>query len=255
LPEVAGHADFWVAVATISPIAIATNLLSLGQISVRKIALPRDQDEDSFTSWLRARHIRWVLINLAACLVLIGFALRSLWSGSDAVPGWVAIALLLAMLIELCILAVCTASIFDRFRGFQDARKVAVWVEGRRAEGVPDPAPRQLFACVRNPNDAPTYVELLTARREDNDEPRESVGLGMIPPHDSAHHALDPEKFPPDGDLPLVVIEFLDADRIWWRRDSTAGLTRLGETATAAAKQSTSFTAGGESGRGGVAGF
>jgi heme A synthase len=114
-----GHADFWVAIATISPIAIATNLLTFGQVMVRKSTLRRDSDEEPstawlrFTAWLRHWHMLWVYLNLAACLALIGLALQSLWSKGDAVPGWLAIALLLAMLVELCILAVCSASILD----------------------------------------------------------------------------------------------------------------------------------------------
>jgi cell division protein FtsW (lipid II flippase) len=120
---VTDHADFWVVVATISPIAIATNLLTLGQVMVRKNALRRDTGERTVTAYLRQGHMFWVAVNLAACLVLIGLALQSLWSHDDAVPGWFAILLLLAMLVELCILAVCTESILARARRLQTESK------------------------------------------------------------------------------------------------------------------------------------
>jgi cell division protein FtsW (lipid II flippase) len=112
---VADHTDFWVAVATISPIAIATNLLTFGQVIVRKSALRRAPDEPrKFTAFLRSWHLFWVALNLAACLALIAMALMSLWSRDDFVSGWVAGVLLLGMLVELCILPVCTESILNR---------------------------------------------------------------------------------------------------------------------------------------------
>jgi hypothetical protein len=112
---VADHTDFWVAVATISPIAIATNLLTFGQVIVRKSALRRAPDEPrKFTAFLRSWHLFWVALNLAACLTLIAMALMSLWSRDDFVSGWVAGVLLLGMLVELCILPVCTESILNR---------------------------------------------------------------------------------------------------------------------------------------------
>ncbi|HEY2551981.1 MAG TPA: hypothetical protein VGI64_15545 [Streptosporangiaceae bacterium] len=115
------HTDFWAAVGTISPIAIATNLLTFGQVVVRKSALPRLTNEPKkLTAYLRSWHLFWVALNLAACLVLIGMALASLWSGHDVVSGWVAGVLLLAMLVELCILPVCTESILRR-AGHQEA--------------------------------------------------------------------------------------------------------------------------------------
>jgi hypothetical protein len=114
---VADHADFWVAVGTISPIAIATNLLTFGQVIVRKSVLRRAPDERRKpTAYLRSWHLFWVALNLAACLVLIGMALASLWSHDDVVSGWVAGVLLLGMLVELCILPVCTESILNRAR-------------------------------------------------------------------------------------------------------------------------------------------
>ena len=113
----AGHTDFWVAIATISPIAIATNLLTIGRVMTRRDALSRQAHETGWSHWtayLRPWHPLWVALNLAACLALIGLALQSLWSNSDAVAGWLAILLLMAMLVELCILALCSASIIDR---------------------------------------------------------------------------------------------------------------------------------------------
>jgi hypothetical protein len=110
---VANHANFWVAVTTIGPIAIATNLLSLGPVVVAKDVLPRKAGETSFTSWLRSLHLVWVATDLVVCLLLIELALQSLWSGSDAAPEWVAIGLLQLMLVVLCILAICSASILD----------------------------------------------------------------------------------------------------------------------------------------------
>jgi hypothetical protein len=47
---------------------------------------------------------------------LIYLALRSLWYDRDAASGWVAIPIMLAMLVELCILPVCTESILLRAR-------------------------------------------------------------------------------------------------------------------------------------------
>ena len=82
---------------------------------MRKSALSRTPDEPrKFTAFLRSWHLFWVALNLAACLVLIGMALISLWSRDDVVYGWVAGVLLLAMLVELCILPVCTESILNR---------------------------------------------------------------------------------------------------------------------------------------------
>ena len=110
------HVDFWMAVATISPLAIATNLLTVGQVVIHKYSLSQDVGERSFTSWLRVHHLWWVGLNLTACLVLIGLALASMWSHDDAAPGWLVILLLLAMLVELCVLSVCTESVLDRAR-------------------------------------------------------------------------------------------------------------------------------------------
>jgi hypothetical protein len=56
-----------------------------------------------------------VILNLAASLSSIGLALQSLWFGSDAITGWLAVLLLMALLVEPCILAVCSASILDSF--------------------------------------------------------------------------------------------------------------------------------------------
>jgi hypothetical protein len=108
------HTDFWVAVATISPIAIATNLLTVGKVIVHKDLLPRDDGETSWTSWLRERHLYWVGMNLGLCVVLIGFGLSSLWLGTDKMNGWLAITLLMIMLVELCILPICTEFILLR---------------------------------------------------------------------------------------------------------------------------------------------
>ena len=127
MPRMSGHTEFWVAVATISPLAIATNLITLGPVMANREAIPRGFDvsgknEDSFSSWLRSGHLWCVGIDLAVCLALIYLALQSLWSGRDEVPGSAAMVLLIAMLVLLCILPICSEGILARGSRLRDGR-------------------------------------------------------------------------------------------------------------------------------------
>ncbi len=112
----ADHADFWVVVGTVAPIAIAADVLLIGQSIPLMPHLPRRADETSFTSWLRQYHLWFIGADLAGCLVVIGLVLYALWNG-DSAPwsAWLASGLLFAVLVALCILAVCTATI-DRHK-------------------------------------------------------------------------------------------------------------------------------------------
>jgi hypothetical protein len=116
----ADHADFWVVIGTVAPIAIAADVFIIGQSIPLMPHLPRRPDEDSFTSWLRQYHLWFIGADLAGCLAVIGIGLYALWNGDNALwSAWLASCLLFAVLVVLCILAVCTA-IIDRHKPLID---------------------------------------------------------------------------------------------------------------------------------------
>jgi hypothetical protein len=115
------HTDFWVVVATIAPIAIAINIVIFSQAVSKRELLHRDGDR-GFTARLRSLHLMFVVLNLLACLALILLSLISLWRTTDEVNGWVAITLLLAMLVELFAVAICSDSLAARAERRDGAR-------------------------------------------------------------------------------------------------------------------------------------
>jgi hypothetical protein len=108
----ADHGDFWVVVGTVAPVTIVADVVLIGQSIALMPYLPRRVGEESFSSWLRERHMWFIGADLAGCLAVIGIGLYALWN-SDNAPwsAWLATCLLFVVLIVLCVLAVCTAVI------------------------------------------------------------------------------------------------------------------------------------------------
>jgi hypothetical protein len=115
-----GHTDFWVVIGTVAPIAIATNVITFGQAVTHRAAADR-AGEQTVTSWLRSKHLYFVMLNLGGCLYLLFVALQSLYWGHDVVNGWFAIGLLFALILELFVLAVCAEALIQRAKRLERA--------------------------------------------------------------------------------------------------------------------------------------
>jgi Na+/melibiose symporter-like transporter len=109
------HGNFWVVVGTVAPVTIAADVILIGQSIPLMPHLGRRVGEKSFTSWLRQYHMWFIGADLAGCLAVIGIGLYALWNGDNASSSaWLATCLLFVVLIVLCVLAVCTATIRRR---------------------------------------------------------------------------------------------------------------------------------------------
>jgi hypothetical protein len=105
------------------------------------------------------------------------------------------------------------------------ATRISTWAEWDRTE--PGRHERPFFAYVNNSSDAPIYVDVMAVSQGEGPEPFR-VRIGTVPAHATRDFGLDVTRFPPGGDVPLVEIQFLDADRVRWRRNSCAALQRIG---------------------------
>jgi hypothetical protein len=115
-------------------------------------------------------------------------------------------------------------------RGFRlraQASRVSAWAEWDRSQSGRHERP--FFAYVNNSSEAPIYVDVMTVSDHEGRNPLH-VRIGTVPAHETRDYGLDVTSFPPGGKVPLVEIEFLDADRVRWRRNSRAALQRIGPT-------------------------
>ena len=157
---------------------------------------------------------------------MLGAVAAALSLSALSVSGWVStVADAVAALGTAGALMVSLYLLWDerKLRLREQASKVAVWVEWERSLQH-DTTPRQFFAYVKNSSDDPVYVEALTI--DDNPEP--AVVWGTVPGHELTDDGLDVGQFPPSGEVPSVAIEFLDVNRVLWRRDSKGALVRIG---------------------------